>query len=403
MSSRRLHPKAWVALLLTALFNAAEALCSVFVSVYLWINSHDFNTVCVHFMALYVVTPVFFILAGWYSQARDRIHVYRAGLILHALFYAALLVLREESANHAAALGVLRGVAWGVFYAGANTINYDVSTKGKVEYFVGLLQAVGGASSLLGPVISGIVIHLAPTALSGYNIVFSVVVGLYLAAFALSSFMPSDEGNRPFYFWRALFPGKDQRDWRLFMAASFSMAGSFNIFDFLLGLLMYQKTGSELSVGGFATYQTLAGILVSFVLCRIMEPRTRRNYLFWGMLLLVAAGIVISSQLTLATLIIFGFMRSVSGSMFGIAHFSMRMETIAKVVRHPAERIEYLCAWEVPLALGRVMMMTTLILLWNYESEFGIRITLFLMCAIRIVTYLLLSRTSVLREAEHRA
>lgn len=403
MRSKRLHPQAWVVLALAGLFNGAEALCSVFVSVYLWINSHDFNTVCQHFVALFLVTPVVFILAGWYSQARDRLHVYRAGLLLHAVFYVALLALREHSAQHVIALGALRGLAWGVFYAGSNTLNYDIGTRGKVEYFMGLLQAVRGMSALVAPVLSGLIIHSAHTALTGYNWVFGLVVILYVVAFGLSYLMFSDTEPRPFHFFRALFPPKEQRDWRLLMWASFSMAGMFNIFDFVLGLLMYMQTGSELKVGGFVSYQTLAGILVSYFLGRFMAPRDRRRYLFWGTAVLVVGGAVISSKLVVATLIIFGFLRSVSRSMFGIAHFSLRLEVIGRALRDPAERIEYLCAWEVPLAAGRLVTMALLMGLFTYGHEAGLRLAFILLCSARAVTYWLLTQTSALKEGEARA
>ena len=402
MHERKLHPQAWVVLSLAALFNGAEALCSVFVSVYLWINSHDFNTVCLHFLTLYIVTPFFFILAGWYSQVRDRLHAYRVGLLLHIVFYATLLIMREKSGSHVVALGVLRAVAWGVFYAGNNTINYDVSTRGKVEYFIGLFQAVSGLSALLSPMLSGYIIQSAPTALTGYHIVFAVVVVLYVISFGLSFFMFADTQRRPFHFFHAMFPGKDRRDWALFLFASFTMAGTFNIFDFVLGLLMYMHTGSELQVGSFVSYQTLAGIAVSYVLGGVVVPRNRRRYLFWGMMALVVGGAVIAAKLTIVTLVVFGFLRSLSGSMFGIAQFGLRMDVIGNALRDPAERIEYICAWEVPLALGRIVTMAIMMTMWHFGSESGLRFTFLLLCLARIGTYFLMTNTTALREGEKR-
>ena len=104
MSERRLHSKAWIVLGLQALYHAAEGMCAIFVAVYLWINSHDFDVVCRHYLALYCVIPFVFILAGWYSQARDRLHVYRFGLLVHAVYYATLLTLRERAPEFAVPL-----------------------------------------------------------------------------------------------------------------------------------------------------------------------------------------------------------------------------------------------------------------------------------------------------------
>lgn len=64
MNSPALHPQAKVAFVLAGLYNAAEALCQVFVSVYFWRNSHDLMVLCWYYLALYAVTPVVFLLAG---------------------------------------------------------------------------------------------------------------------------------------------------------------------------------------------------------------------------------------------------------------------------------------------------------------------------------------------------
>ncbi len=399
MSSSRLHPKATVAFVLTGLYSAAEALCSIFVTVYLWINSHDLNLICRYYIALFLFTPVFFILAGWYSQVRDRLHVYRLGLILHAVYYGVLLLLRERAPEHAVALGALLGVTWGAYWGGANTINYDVTTHGRRELFYGLLGAVTNFARLAAPPIGGLIIRLAPDPLQGYHRLFAFVLVLYIIAFFLSYRLPEDNERRTFRIRRAMFPARDQHDWRYVMLASVSLAGSFHIFSVLLGLLMYFETSDEVSVGGFASYQALVAIGASTMLGRVMRPETRGKYLFIASVLLFLGGFIFFTKITALTLIAFGLIRSLSMSMFGIGHFSLRMEIIANSAEEASQRIEYLCAWEVPLAIGRILMILCLMALSStfIENGVGIRATLFLLCALRMVTYWLLAQTSPLK------
>jgi len=399
---QRLDRKASVALTLNALYSAAEGLCSVFVSVYLWINSQDFLTVCCYHVTIYFVTPFFFILAGWYSQARDRLHMYRLGLVLHAVFYATLLVLGERCGDYAVALGALLGMTWGVYWAGANTFNYDVTTPGRREYYIGLVMAAGGTLGLLAPLLSGIIIRVAPTARQGYHTIFAVVLGLYVLSLALSFLIPRDNVWRPFHIARAMFPRKDQRDWQLMMLASASMAGSFNIFPFVLGLMMYMRTNNELSVGGYASLQALAGVVVAFIVARVVTPRTRRPYMLWGLFVLLAAGCLMAFQVTATILIVFGLLRSISGPLFGIAYGGLRYDVIAKVAENPSQRIEYLVAWEVPLAIGRVIMMFFVMGVYYFlnGSEIALRLILFIICFVRILTYQFSTRTSAMREEE---
>jgi YQGE family putative transporter len=403
LPARTLHPKAKIAMLLQAMFSAAEALCAIFVSVYLWANSHDFGVVFKHYLAIYTVTPFVFILAGWYSQARDRLHVYRLGLVLFAIYYATMLALRERTPEFVIPLGILQGITWGVFYAGSNTLDFDVTTRGRREYYFGLVTVATQTTAFALPLLSGFIISRAPTELDGYHRVFAISVAIYLACFAVSFLMPNDREPRPFRLKRALFPGKDQRDWRLLMLASASLSGTFSIFGFLLSLLMFIQTDNAVKVGGFAAVQSLIIIVMAYYLGRTIVPRNRRKALLAGVAALVAAGtMILVFKISATTLLVFGLLRAISGPLFSIPHSGLRMEIILKCAENPEQRIEYICAWEVPLAIGRIIMMLIMIGLygWLHENELGLRLMLFMLCAVRVLTYNLLIRTDAMRDAE---
>jgi len=392
-----LSRNAWRVLLLNALYHTAEAFCSVFVGVYFYVHSLDFAVVCYHYLALFTVTPCVFLLAGWYSQVRDRVHVFRFGLILHAVYYGALLVLRDQAASHPVLLGATLGVAWGFFWAGNNTLNYDATEAGNRDRFFGWLSALTGSAKLVAPLVSGAILALAPGDGSGFTWIFLAALILYLGAIYMSFRMPADNDRRPFKLGRALFPGPEQRDWRLVMAASATLAGSFYILHFMLALLLFMQTSSEFGVGSFAAAQALIGIAVSYLLGRFIVPRTRKYAMRGGVVLLLMAGLLILFRFDVLAIVVFGCLRSISMPLFGIPHASIRFDVIAKSVADPAQRIEYLCAWEVPLALGRIVTMVALLLMAGWLDEWGIRIVIFLLCANRVLTYALLSQTSVLQ------
>ena len=399
MNTKPLQPKARVALTLHGLCTAASALCEIFVSVYFFRIWYDFGLVCWHYFAVFSVTPLLFLVSGWFAQRWDRLYPYRVGVVLYALYYLMLLILRERSSDFAVPLGILLGITWGFYWSGVNTFNFDVSEPGNRERYFGFMQAVSGIMRFAAPLAGGLFIGLASDNLMGYYLVFAMAIACYASAFVLSFWMPGDRERRPYRLKRALFPGKDQRDWRLIMIAAFTLAGTFNIFAFLLGLLMYMKTENEVNVGFLASSQSIAAIVTAFFVGRTMAPRSRLKYMRWGVAMLLAAGMLMFTELSLLTLLLFGLLRSTAGPLFGIPHFSLRMDAIANCAEEPHQRIEYISAWEVPLAMGRIVMMLVIIGLsdWLEEGDLGIRITLFLLCTFRIATYFLLSKTSTAR------
>ena len=393
-----LMPKAWLIIFMNALYSVAESLCSVFVSVYFYVNSLDITLVFQHYLTLYIVTPIVFIFAGWYAKTRDRTYVFRIGLILHAVYYASLLYLRENSVNYVIPLGALLGLTWGFFWAGNNTFQFDFSTGGKGrEYFLGLMSAVSNGSRLIAPFISGAIIASALTPERGYRIIFFTALVIYLIAIALSFQIPHIRSEKPFHIRKALLPPREHRDWRLIMLASASLAGSFHIFHFMLAILMFMEMGSEAAVGGYVSLQGLVSVTTSFLVGHYALPRRRPRFLFWGVVLLMSAGLIVTWKITVTTLILFALLRSVSLPLFGIPHTGIRFEVMQQTASDPSERIEYLCAWEVPLAIGRVIMMAFIMTLYALAGESGFRFALLMLCINRIATYQLLKRVSFVK------
>jgi YQGE family putative transporter len=395
---QRLNPNARTVLFLSLLYHTADALCSVFVSVYLYKKSLDFQVVCIHYLVIYAVVPVFFLLAGWYAQVRDRTHVARFGLFLHVVYYSLILYLQDDAPDYAVPLGALLGVTFGFFWAGFNTFNFDFTKSGERDYYFGLLTALRLGINTLGPFAAGVLIGFMPSDDTGYLVVFGLAVVLYTAAMIYSFRIPSDATRRPFEIKRALFPPRVLGDWRKMMLAAFTIAGAYHLFYVLLGLLMYLETENEFLVGSYTAIQGLVGIVMAVILGRILKPSNRWIAMLAGTILLLAAGSVVFAYLSVTTLVIFVFLRALSLPLFSVPHSAVMLSVVEKSVREPYERIEFICALEVPLAIGRVFFMICLMGLFHLYGTWGIQIVLVMMCVSRLGTYLLVTGTDVMKE-----
>jgi hypothetical protein len=181
------------------------------------------------------------------------------------------------------------------------------------------------------------------------------------------------------------------------MGASFSIAGTFHILSFLPGLLLYMQTGKELHVGSFIAAQAIVGILSSWYLGRILLPHTRALAMRLSMLCHFIGVCVIMWDMNPYTLVFFGFMHAFAMPLFGIPHASIKFDVMDTTILETRQRIAYLCAWEIPLALGRVCMMGAIILLVINLDLLGMQLSIALLCVNRLATYYLLTRTHVMR------
>lgn len=399
MSAAALHPQARLTLALMALYTTAEALCGVFLSVFLLSSAQDMGPVLIHYIALYASAPVFFLVAGRIARSRDRTWVYRIGLGLLAAYYGALLALGTRAPDYAGALGLFYGFCTAFFWAGANTMTFEVTRDGVRERYLGILSAVNGTAQMIAPLAGAALIALAPEKGIGYQWVFACAAAIYLACFFLSFRLTPDGSRGTFRIMPVLFPGAERRDWRLVLLATITDGGGHIMFALVLGLLVFVETGSEVSVGGYASVQALAYVATSALAARWVTKARRRAALTFGVVLLIGSGLLLLPEITLGALIAFGILRSIAEPIYGIAQTGLRFDVIAKSMEDSSQRIEYVCAWEAPLGVGRVIVLSALLAAyWGMDGNPAVlRVILFGLCCSRFVSYLLLLRTDEIR------
>ena len=390
-------------LAINALFWAADGLCAIFVNIYLWRVQREFPVLLRYNLSCWLTIPAFILLAGWLSQARDRTWALRIGLALHALFYMSLLWLRESAVAHVIPLGVVLGVAMGFYYAGLHTLTFDVTAQGERDYYVGLSSFTSGITGAVAPFAAGAVIGLA-TGLRGYVMVFALAVVLYVLAFAMSLRLPPDREPRPFRLRAALLPPREHKDWRLVMALWAVFGGRFGIFMFIVGLLMYMASGSEMVVGGYSLVTGAIRIFGSLVVGRAVTPARRLPFMLLGALSATAAGLIMLGPINLPVVWAFGIMLAVSTPLFSIPSSAIQLDVIGRTAAEPSQRVEYVCAREVPLVIGRVMYLGVLWSLYDLLTKnlLGLRIAVCLTAATALLGYLLMSRISFVREEAAR-
>ncbi len=401
MASLRLEAQARVILGLNILYNIADSLCSVFVGVYFYSNAVNATPIYQHYFWLLNACALTFVLAGWYAQVKDRVHVLRLGLFIQAIVYGIVLYLRESAVDYAIPLGILLGIGLGSYYAGTNTLHFDATTKDKRSYFLGWMNAGTGAARFIGPVFAGKLINVIPE--WGYECVFFTAVVLYLAAF-LFSFRVHDDGvHRPYLLGYAVNPFKMHRDWCWFMGSSFFVAGSYMLIPLLLSLLMFVETENAFYVGVFMGVQSIVNILVSYAVGRWMQSHHRKATMFWSSVAIALAGGLILVHWSITTLIVFSLIRAVAMPLFQVPYISYKFDIIDRVMPQPGHRIEFIVAWELPLWLGRFFFCLFLIYSAGELEAFDVRVCLFLLCAQRLLAHWCTIQTDVVRESLLRA
>ena len=149
----------------------AGSLTGVFVSLFLFVSGGRLGAMAAYSLGMYVgIGATSVVLSG----QRGRVGpggLFRSGVLLTAVQYAALLALGDRADRFVLPLGLLAGIAGGIYWFAMNTYLYDlVGARERLLYY-GSNQALTAAAGVALPLVGGLIIsHLGA---GGYDVVFA--------------------------------------------------------------------------------------------------------------------------------------------------------------------------------------------------------------------------------------
>lgn len=358
----RLDREAWVLLLESGLFAVATSLSNAFVNVYLWKIKRDLILISWFNFTHYLVAAVTFVIAGWISKRVDRVVSIRLGVAMLSIFYLTVLLLGTRSIQYVWILGTLLGLGSGFFWLAYNVLYFEITDRANRDIFNGVNGFIGSVAGIVAPLVSGWIITRIDH-LTGYRIIFGISMGIFLAAVVVSFLFKARSAQGRFRLINVLSLIKQpDKHWFWVNLAMIAQGMREGVFVFLIGLLVYETTGNELTLGTFFTVSSLVSLLSFYIVGRFSKPETRNGFIFIGTLMMGLMVLPFVFQVSSWTVFIFG----VGAALFYPLYMAPLTSTVFDVIGENNQtallRIEYVVARELALNLGR--MSSILLFIW---------------------------------------
>lgn len=365
-------------LLIGGLYALSVALSNTFVNVYLWKQSGEFRDIALYNLAVVTMQPITFILAGRWAKRIDRVIVLRLGVSFLSLFYLAVLFIGENASEFILVLGGLLGIGYGFYWLAFNVLTFEITepeTRDFFNGFSGLLTSFGG---MVGPILAGWIIS-SLTEFTGYTVIFSISLGLFLSAVALSLFLKRRPAKGIFSFKRIFNERKKNKNWHLLLKANFFQGLREGSFVFIISVWVFITTQSELALGTFGLVHSAVAFVFYFLATKFIKPRHRKKAILLGGIMLYASISLIIFDLTFTRLIIYAIVIAIAYPIILVPYFSLTYDVIGKAWRAAEMRVEYIVVREIYLNSGRIFSVILFLLtitLFDQEKSIPILLTI---------------------------
>jgi len=365
----RLDRQTKLLLLVNGLFVTANALSGTFVNVYLWKSTNDFSLIAWFALVTHAAGALTFWLSGGWVKRHNKMNCLRLGVAVSALFYLTVLLLGARAASYVALLGAVQGMASGFFWLAFNVVYFEVTEPGNRDLFNGWAGLSGSLAGMIAPWISGYLItHMKETA--GYRLIFTLSLAVFLIGVAFSFFLKKRKAQGRYYWFYFLGCLKENRhSWKWAAAALAAQGMREGVFAFIIGLLVYISTQSEMTLGNYSFVTSAVG-LVSFMLAgKLLKPRFRRGAMLAGAAAMVGVILVFFWRVNFVSLLIFGVSVALFYPLFSLPMTSATFDLIGRDRESVRNRVEYVVLRELALDAGRIIGVLIFLAVVSFDAS----------------------------------
>lgn len=349
-------------LIIGGLYALGIALSNTFVNVYLWKQSGQFLDIAIYNLAIVILQPLTFILAGKWAKKIDRVYVLRLGVIFLSAFYLTVLLLGDSAGRLLVVLGGILGIGFGFYWLAFNVLTFEITEPDTRDFFNGFLGLLTSFAGMIGPFFAGWLIT-AMDKLIGYKIIFGISLGLFFGAVIISFLLNRRAAEGRFSFKPIIIEErKRNRNWNNILKAHFFQGLREGTFVFVITVWVFITTNSEFALGTFGLVQSAVSFAAYFIATRIIKQQYRKKFIFIGGLILFLALGLLLFDLTFTKLMIYGVTVAIAYPLILIPYGSLTYDVIGHSWKAAEKRIEYIVVREIFLNSGRFISILLFIL-----------------------------------------
>lgn len=354
--------QAKILLVVSALFTMAMGLSNVFVNVLLWREAKDFILVAEYQLMHYIFTPLAFIAGGYLSKKKNGIWSLRVGISLFTMFFIVILFLGSSIARFVIPIGILFGIAAGFYWLAFQVLSFDftgIDNRDTFNGFNGFMASLAGSTA---PLIAAFIIE-KNEGIKGYLIVFLISLILFVVMIVVSLTMRTKDDDDRLDFKRVFH--SNNTEWHYLKLAVGSWGLRNVVIMFIITILIYQTTGSEMSLGKLTFFAGLVTCFAFWLVQKIVKPKHRLRSMHVGAFFLFISVLGIVVEINYWYLAFFMVVNGFFLPFFFVPVASATFNTLNHS-HEEAYRIEYIINKEISLNIGRIISTVILILLLTF-------------------------------------
>ena len=295
-----------------AAFSFSRQIFGIFMSLYIWKLTSNIANIAIFNIVFLLTHTIFFTYFAKFLKNNKANLIKRIGLLGLIFTYLLVFYLGENSINNLIFLALLLGLFNSMYWISYHTQNFDITHTKNRGHYAGAEKAVKIISTLLAPLVGGLLISFNVFGLGYGNIfILGAIMQIISLVFGNSTFRSTDKiSYHPFLTLKKLWSDKDQK--KLLFSQTLSAFGYARATEQILMIFLFIILGKELHVGGLLTFFACFSIISTYLIGRHINYNHLKSTALLGSVLLSSSIVSLVIIPSFITYIVFGSLKQIS-------------------------------------------------------------------------------------------
>ena len=351
-------------------------------------KQQNINLYLFYQFAVYLGTPLCFLLNGFLLRKIKVAHLYSLGLLLSGISMTFMMSLKELNHVGVVIAGLIMGASYGFFWANRDFMSLDATDDESRNYYFSIDTIFYSITWIIVPSLIGFVIvfgpqHMLYTEKSAY---IGITVIVFITTLIAISIINRAKYHNPKSGQLVHF--KYDKLWMKMIAFAITKGVMQGAIMILLGVIV--------SVG-----QIVSAIML-YIIGRIAKPRHRLYIYIASITFFTVAILVHGSLYSVLGVILYNILQFVAKPLHDVSYFPTEFRVIDIVSRREGRsEYSYIINHEFSLFLGRISAILIVVFLaYQINADFSLRFGLFFIATIMLLS-IFLGRT-IMKDCERQ-
>jgi len=279
-----------------------------FIAYFYTLTNYDYKIISIYYIFVYVVVGLTFWLLGDIVKTKNKLIVYRLGIVLHCAYILIIALLKENILQYYILLGAFYGFIQGTYWSGGHTLINQETEGAKTTKYVSAVAIIGKMAKIIFPIVFGTSIELT----SFSNIALYVLI-LSLTQFTLSLFITdkSDKDNNFNLIKYMKYVRDSGAKVKHYYKIIFYEGIVKNLLETLIVIVIIMTFKSSMNLGILTTIFSICSMITVYVFQKFYKEKEPKKLLYICALVSVISVALLVCDISKITVVAYNFINSI--------------------------------------------------------------------------------------------